>query len=345
VFWSLVANVLRVTLIVIAAGEFGVDLSEGWLHEVLGHVLLILGFLLLLSTDQLLAGLLAPMQNDGTRRNRWAKLWNALVTGHSGSKRRRMSETTTVETTDDPNLTSAPVTTGRRSFGVLVVSLVVFVPLIVVQLPLLVRGGGARIEPVRFESAFAAVWLPERLGAWERASFEQQERDASSDEGQYSQVWRYRSKDVSAHISIDYPFSGWHELSRCYVAQGWRELARTTHRAGDRSFGGEYVEVEFVKPTGETGFLLFALFDGTGGPLTPRSTHWRGLRAKIARSPTMALLQGGESKLGMTSTSLQVQLFIHAGTPPADEDRQELRRLFLQCLERIHRQWRSQSHA
>jgi exosortase/archaeosortase family protein len=54
-------NTTRVFLIVLAAAKWGVDLSGGWQHVVLGYLSVAIGLLLLFSTDQLLRGLLAPV--------------------------------------------------------------------------------------------------------------------------------------------------------------------------------------------------------------------------------------------------------------------------------------------
>jgi exosortase len=344
VFWSVAMNVLRVTLIVLGAARFGVDLSGGWMHELLGHVLLIAGFLLLLSTDQLLAGLLAPMRSDGTRRNRFARFWNAAIARRPAARNSAAIQRAADRPSDVPVIREDPLPPGHRGLLLCAGALIVFLPLVTVQTVLLLRERAAEIEPRRFESAFAEGWLPDQVGDWQRRDYRLEQRDAGSDEGQYSQVWTYGSDSGGAHVSLDYPFSGWHELSRCYTSQGWRETSRTTHAIVKQSFAGQYVEVQFVKPTGETGSLLFALFDATGNPLTPRSSHWRGLRARIVRSPAISLFRRNATPLGLTSTSLQVQSFFVTANPPDDATSRRMRQLFFGCLERIHAQWRSQSH-
>ena len=59
--WSVVANILRVTLVVVVAHHLDVDLSTGLFHDVLGITTVLLGLGLMLSTDQLMTAVLGPM--------------------------------------------------------------------------------------------------------------------------------------------------------------------------------------------------------------------------------------------------------------------------------------------
>ena len=61
VFCAFMANTARVFLIVLAAAKWNMDLSASWQHEVLACGLVGLGFLLLLSADELLLAMLAPI--------------------------------------------------------------------------------------------------------------------------------------------------------------------------------------------------------------------------------------------------------------------------------------------
>jgi hypothetical protein len=88
------------------------------------------------------------------------------------------------------------------------------------------------------------------------------------------------------------------------------------------------------KPTGAVARLLFTLVDLSGQPVTPRTTHWSGLRGKLARSPLLSLLRGEQTR--SVQTAIQLQLLVVSGTP-ADAEQQ--RAFYRQVRSRFHRRW------
>ena len=56
--WAVVMNIARISTIAIAASQFGLDLSVGAAHEVLGLIVFLLTFIAVVSTDRLLVFLL-----------------------------------------------------------------------------------------------------------------------------------------------------------------------------------------------------------------------------------------------------------------------------------------------
>ena len=227
---------------------------------------------------------------------------------------------------------SAPV--GVRAF--LAVPPFVFLGLL--QLLLLLNPHTTEINAEGLATAFQEDWLPQRLGNWERSEYWHQERERSSDEGQSSRLWSYRSEDRVATVSVDFPFLGWHELTRCYKSRGWIEVNRKVRKEDE---GGPFVQVDLRKPNGDVAYLLFSLFDGAAQSVEPRSTHWRGIRGKLAQSPLLPLL-GFESRgISPTQTTLQIQLFL-AGSSPLDESqRQNANDMYLDGRLRIVKRWQT----
>ena len=182
-------------------------------------------------------------------------------------------------------------------------------------------------------------WLPKQYQEWQFVKYREQERESSSDEGQYSQIWDYTSELGNCQVSVDYPFIGWHELSRCYRAHGWTVSHRTVRDETD-AHGQHWplVELEMQKPTGAVARLLFTLVDVSGQPVIPRTTHWSGLRGKLARSPLLALLRGEKTR--SVETAIQLQLLVVSGTP-ADAHRQ--RAFYRQVRSRFHGHWFEQT--
>jgi len=337
VFWSTVVNTVRVNLIVVAAVQWDIDLSEGWRHQVLGHTLVLIGFLLLLSTDRLLAGLLAPVldfrraatdpdfEGMPLATDPLSRLWNRVVAAVSRA----------ASGTPDRVEGHVPAFAGGKRT---LLAAGPFGCLGVLQLLLLMSPQAPEIRVEGLATMFEETWLPPRTGNWQRVEYRTEERELSSDEGEFTHVWVYHSGDRIANVSVDFPFMGWHEVTRCYKARGWVVERRTVRR---ESAEGSFVEVQLSKPNGEAGYLLFSLFDGGARPVEPKSTHWTGLRGKLARSPLLALMGQGHRTVSQTQTTLQIQQFIGGNYPLDESQRQTADEVYVEFRRRLLQRWQS----
>lgn len=337
VFWSAVFNTVRVNLIVVAVVQWDIDLSGGWRHQVLGHTLALIGFLLLLSTDRLLAGLLAPVldfrrtdanpDSDGMplAADPLSRMWNRLVASVS------RADTGTTHPVEGHVPT---VASGR---GMLLAA-GPFGCLGVLQLLLLLSPQTPEIHVEGLATKFEETWLPSRTDNWQRVEYRTEERELSSDEGEFSHVWIYQSGDRIANVSVDFPFLGWHEVTRCYRARGWLVERRTVRRD---SAEGPFIEVQLSRPNGEAGYLLFSLFDGGARSVEPKSTHWTGLRGKLARSPLLTLIGQGHRTISQTQTTLQIQQFIGGNYPLDESQRQTADEVYVEFRRRLLERWQA----
>jgi hypothetical protein len=194
------------------------------------------------------------------------------------------------------------------------------------------------IHAEQLDAAFQRTWLPKRVGMWEQKDYQAKERDHSSDQGRFSCTWVFQADGQTAQVSVDFPFLGWHELTRCYEGQGWREVSREVR--ADKGTG-PYVAVQLSKASGEAGHLLFSLFDATAQPVSPKTSHWIGLRGKLARSPVWALLGLGDGAAWPTQTSLQIQQFIAGGDPLDQRQRETAERMYQDCRQRLLSRWQT----
>ena len=148
----------------------------------------------------------------------------------------------------------------------------------------------------------------------------------------------FQADDQVARVSVDFPFLGWHELTRCYAGQGWTEVSREVRAENET---GPYVAVQLSRDSGEAGYLLFSLFDGSAQPVEPRATHWIGLRGKLARSPVWALLGLGDGAASPTLTTLQIQQFISGGDPLDQRQRETAEQMYLDFRRRLVSRWQT----
>ena len=238
----MIENVSRI--VVIAAGfKWKMDLSDGPDHVVLGLLLFVISIGLVITTDQLLLFLLprggtAPLRADAYARE------------STGS--RRMLRT---------------VSWAGAMF------LAVLFPVI----------GAAEIfrMPKRLPS-LEAVWsgvfqlpvfgenaLPPELAGFRRTDYTEIRRVQGDPLGHESQQWTYRSGGASALVSLDYPFSGVHDLCVCYKAIGWTisnpRIMNVDELAGIP--GGELGPIavaDMERPLYGRAVLMFSLADNRG---------------------------------------------------------------------------------
>lgn len=228
--WALVTNTLRIICIALAHLGFHVDLTHGFLHSLLGYVLMAVGIGLIASFDQLLLWLLpAPRpQPIATAATLAVPSWR---TTHWGSR------------------------------GVAVV-------LGLLLLAQLVDLGAltADRKTIDFFSGDSIVqvekaWLPESLAGWELEDYRREERSLISDLGQQSDIWIYRKGDQRVNVSFDQVFPGWHELTRCYEGRGWKCGSRELFEYGQIQ-GSAGVRARMVKDV--EGVLMFLMVGQTG---------------------------------------------------------------------------------
>jgi exosortase len=394
-FWATLVNIVRVATVAIAAASWDMDLSEGWRHEVLGLGLVGIGLLLVMSTDQFMAMLLAPIVSSsgnatstsrngrGTTKkgsvNPFVRFWNRFlayeVAEHSieynmdideddddaieedsddDDEEEDSDDDDEEEDAEESDTDVAPVA-ERESAGVLrtfkgystslfaKLVLLLFCVLGVLELIILANVGREGLDIDQVDVAFDESSLPQDLSGWQRLEYATEHRDRSSDEGECSQIWRYRAGSVLAQVSLDYPFVGWHELTQCYEGRGWHiDERRVRDDESMAAIGGKIVEVDLSMPGGENGYLLFSLFDGQGRPVTPDDTNWKGWRGKIAANP-LFLAFGGQGEIAAPETiGMQVQQFMVTETRFTPEERDNLVAKFVEARTHLRDRWLEQ---
>jgi len=343
VVWAGLANVGRVVTVAVVQSWWDVDLTAGLGHTALGFSMVAVALLMLASTDRLLAFLLGRIDlcpgddlesyfDEEFAAGPLTRAWNWCAGGgRSQDIDPACGDSATEAAARGP--TARPY--GRRTLRLIVVG---FVLLGILQLVGLVSFGSRRFvaHPASFRRSdlFDRSALPTVLDGWAQVQVAMEDRGGVT--GAHSRIWHYRSGSCTCRISVDYPFSHWHELGLCYVAQGWTIVDRTGHASTPES-GAEhdpYVEVQMGTPGGRNGLLLFSLVDEGGrtlpGPLTVRDECIR----KVVESPLWWLL-AGRATPATESTTFQVQALCSCPAPSSTVERQAVRKLFLRAREEI----------
>lgn len=341
VFWSLIMNIMRILLIPIFDVEFGIDLSTGLAHDILGYTILILAVLMIASTDRLLLFILSPVPADPNVFI--VRVWHRTVEivtfakwRRARKKRREQMLGEESKQTPSQRLPSGPskatktvmcTIAGIIAIGAIWQSLDAWR---MYRSNVQVAFGLDRIIDLTEED------IPTTIGQWSCVSYDPIERPSTSELGQRSDVWSFTGPTYNSLVSLDQPFAGWHELSTCYRNQGWKFTSedRTTHQVKMEGSDVEwpYVQVDMISPLGERGFLLFSFIDGYGQPIEPPddtrplSFLMQRIRNRLNVRIRKQLFQG---------EVYQAQLFVQTTTPLTETQRQEAINNYLELRREI----------
>jgi hypothetical protein len=298
--------VARVVLIAWLLERHGVDLSGGWRHEALGMGLFALAVGLTASTDQLLAFLLSPAQQQAA-----AAPEAPRRPAPPAPRRRRLAWLAVAAAPAYLLLLAGHVAANGLTAGA--------------------AGDPAAAAPLQALESLGEDDLPEKEGNWRRHQFRTESRGAGNYFGEHSHAWLYRDGQRTALFSLDYPFPCWHDLTRCYTGQGWRMTDQVV--AEPQGLPGGLVRVRLEKPGYRSGLLLFCQFDGAGQPLAARPGAARLSLFRHERSLRSLLPWRAEGAEGDPPAPVyQWQLMVEGHAPPSAEEGQALENWFVRAV-------------
>ena len=325
VFWAIFMNTIRIMSIPIAMRFFELDLSEGTNHVLLGYTSLIMGIVLILSTDQLIMFLFGPVQdaNESGKFGRvLGKIWNSLIpfaSTNESSRGRRGARS------------RQPIAPAMQKvlwgFAIIMIGAGIwqFTDVRACQREAAeARAEGRDGKKIRaFDSnvtvEFSEGDVSRQIDNWTLVGFNTDVRSRGSDFGERSDIWHFQSPNCSAVASLDQTFPGWHELTTCYKNTGWKVISRraiSTAEAlgsdksdGDQEGNWDMIEVQMQKSTGERGYLLFSHLDSFGKGLeVPK--QWGTVNGFITR--VMNRLSHRIRATLVQGEAYQVQVFIES---------------------------------
>jgi exosortase len=180
----------------------------------------------------------------------------------------------------------------------------------------------ASLWPSSRIGAGATFSLPAKVGDWQRVEGSEQVIGRPEVLGQYSFLWTYRSGPRTALVACDYPFPGYHELAICYRSSGWRVVKSERIGDADRSGpAGAYTELELKRPSPAFASLVYGCCDERGNWLAPEPFQGEGsLKFRFELSYYRA----------RAPQAYQVQALMQGFKPAGEEDKRQLRQLFLE---------------
>jgi exosortase len=303
VTWVFLGNILRIVAVAYLAARWQVDVSSGWRHEMLGLAVFVLALGLTASTDSLfsLVPCVLHLRRAWMRESLIGPECAAAVP--EPTPRSRHAPPTRLPSLRRTRLASWPLATA---YGALALVQPLFIGNVLEDYFLPGAVVASRLLALR------AADLPASWGPFQQQSFETVRRDRGDDNGGFSQNWVYRWGRRTVLVSLDGPFQGWHEMTRCYVGQGW--IARERLVQPGTSGAGAIAMARLERPLGREADLLFSNFDARGRVLEPDNFGGRlGLRDE---------LQDFWRRQSRQRT-YQVQLFVEGEVPLTSAERSE----------------------
>lgn len=196
----LVENVTRIVLVAVLWNR-GHDFTAGFNHEMLGVILFCLSLLFLFSIDQMLVFFL-PSRIPNVFVWAWQKLMGA----------------------DEDGRLPKPIPVAASLRQAAFFASMVFPVIGVAQVFLMPSAPPSPVVDLFDDYELpdlGAEALPEQIGDFQRRDYRTVERVPGDPLGQASQQWEYYHNGTSAILSVDYPYTGVHDLCECYGAIGW----------------------------------------------------------------------------------------------------------------------------
>ncbi len=311
VFFAGFMNVLRVITVALAEDWWQLDLTAGWSHDVLGYAVLGMAAGLVYNFDFFLLGFTAPVPDvdldmpNVQFRNPFVAAFNWLIA---------------TETLHRPGGLDAVQARQPMSFRKSVIlSIILCLVGIAAQASALLSrpDRSARSDFITTKEILSESSVDTAIAGFQRTNYEIEERDRTSDNGSFSNVWDFQGNSLMARVSCDHSFRGWHDLRDCYRGTGWEVMETQVDRT-DSDWPAMQVKLNKIH-NGSHAILFFSLFDVTGKPFRPpEAGNMTGLLQN-------RLVDGG--LYGAPPDTLQCQTFAVLAFPFSQAQIDSLRRL------------------
>ncbi len=292
VFWVLVANAVRVFLIVWVDSRWQISLDTGWRHDVLGVFVYLAILASAFSTDRFVR-FLAPVSDFDV---------NFLVYEHFGASLNSLRSFL-------PGIFDTALVGARTSFTIGVILLACSLPFSAKATMRLLGtdDGKPEITGQELADVFKETDLPESWNGWSRTSFRTESRRKGDPFGTQSAIWTFSGHGLDLNVSIDGWFPSWHDLTYCYQGIGWKvqQAANVVSRTTDGSI--PHTQLNLYKNTPVYASVCFSCIDSAMNPVNPPEIKGSLLRTIRDRLRTLEKLSNTDEKV--VGPVFQIQVF------------------------------------
>lgn len=322
-FFAVVGNAIRVTTIAISEAWFGIDLTHGLPHELVGYAALAIAASMMASLDYVLG--LLPWMNRvsvGTRAAKKPSSRKKLAEATEGFGEHGNSSFEFFEV-----LKKLPIP-SLIPLAVCLASGLVMVGWIFLQ-PKDVRPVVAR-DQVLFEpkaSFFNELDVPIRVvnhTARRDAHADRNARHGMNSDGWQCGIPTSAGRPIQGQFLLSQPYMGWHELTVCYRNKEWSLASRTPivpTSGSDPVVVAEFIAGEEVpRGSGKYGTLFFTAVDSDGS--IPRAPGHTSISRSLA--PLEPLIFDDFAELTGSAQTIMLQYWVTGDQPISSEEKQQV---------------------
>ena len=256
--WAGLMNVIRIVSIALGQEWYGIDLSHGWPHAILGYACLSFAVLLLMSTDRLLRVMFFPTNPDAINSklaNPIIRLWNEAF---------ELVESKVAV----PYKEAHAAHRGGWLLWILPLSMVL---LLVTSARAITSYGRASVAKTGVGDVFFSFDPNSQLSTrFQTVEYKHVVGSADQPFGEHGDVWIGQVGAMPVTIALNQPYPVWHDLSGCYEGTGWtlndRELVSLKDDSGER---WDCVSARFMSQDGRFAYLWFSAFNSSGDIVNP----------------------------------------------------------------------------
>lgn len=323
--WILLANGLRISLIVSGQEQLGLPLGDGWPHELLGALTYVVALGLTASTERGLE-FLVP-ESGGLVTELRTEFFHRVVLPQLLLQRSLLDE---VCITRHQLLRMSLVT---LSCLLVTGSTVAAVRQFAVLRP--------QAENVAVLSEAGNLWaairsdvLPAKFGRWSLADFEKKIRPENDRLAKNSAIWTFHCAELDLQFSIDGDYAGWHDLAWCYQGTGWQLDSEENVLTAHDGTGLPCRRILMTEEARIQSVVLFVCVDSRLQPVAPAPVTENAVAEAVRnRLQAFRLLTLPEQPL-VAGPCVQFQLLCHAGRTLTVEEHAELMQLFHRLCQR-----------
>lgn len=298
--WAILGNLLRIYLIVVGLEWFGIDLSKGAIHTILGLGVFVFTAWVHWSSVQLLNYFQATY-------------WNS-------------TQLQGVDQPSDERRYDGFRGLQRLGYRWAAIPLVLFI-----FLPESIRAvsefhAKPDLPSISSEDSdkFPGVKDLNPSGGVRLVGFHTESRDRNDMLGQHSRVWDLQWELGNMTVCLDFPFRGWHPLWECYINSGWRRESSDLIQVDQ---GEPFYETKLRNDLGDIAILHFSLFDQDGRPYSYEGSF--EYRARANRLTTTLFNRTRPSDPVIEPLTFQFQQIAYTSSEPNSEQLANLRRIFV----------------
>lgn len=326
VLWVLVANSMRVFLIMFMKENYQIDLVEGFLHDAVGAVTFLLGLLLAISIDHLWRFFVPLNTTDDLLAEEDEPTETWAEESEEGEVAATIRRFAVLEYVPDPIVSFSVLGVMILAGSVSAASLYKFeVPqLKVVAIKDLVDQCCLNFSQID-ENFF-----PPELNGWRRMGFVKEERtDDSVFGGMVSFRWQYmHSSGRRVVLSIDGPYDNWHDLTACYGGLGWEIIYAERASTVGLTRPGVAYDLHMRRGGIDHGQSIYLCWDQTGRNIEPPENHGAAMTTVVSRLSTLL-----DEPKPIVGGAIQLQLYSQKATGISQKEFDDNRDLFWSATE------------